>query len=313
MTCFEIANLFDTFKTFWWLPNLSVCQNHLSGSHPQVFHSVDLGGAWEFSVCKFPGCWRCSYRDTSGEPHIRIQTLLWCKLYLAVVTPWTAAHQPSLSVTYLPEFPQTQVRWVSDAIQPSHPLSPLLLLPSVFPSVRVFSNESALRIRWPKYWSFSISPSNEYSGLISFSVDWFDLLAVQGTLKILLQHHSSKASVLQHSAFFMIQLSHSYMTGGKTIALTMWTFVSKMISLLFKTLSRFNTAILPRSKHLLISWLQSLSTFILEPKKMKSDTVCAFFPSICHKVIGPYAMILVFLMLRFKPAFLLCFFTFIRG
>ena len=233
MTCFEIANLFDTFKTFWWLPNLSVCQNHLSGSHPQVFHSVDLGGAWEFSVCKFPGCWRCSYRDTSGEPHIRIQTLLWCKLYLAVVTPWTAAHQPSLSVTYLPEFPQTQVRWVSDAIQPSHPLSPLLLLPSVFPSVRVFSNESALRIRWPKYWSFSISPSNEYSGLISFRIDWSDLPAVQRTLKSLLQHHNLKAPNHGRSVFFMVQLADPHMTTGKITARTIRILVGKVTYLCF--------------------------------------------------------------------------------
>ena len=123
-------------------------------------------------------------------------------------TPWTAAHQPSLSITYLPEFPQTHVHWVSDAIQPSHPLSPVLLLPSVFPSIRVYSNESTLCIRWPKCWSFSISPSNEYSGLISFRMSWFDLLAVQGTLKILLQHLSSKASIIQRSAFFMVQLSH---------------------------------------------------------------------------------------------------------
>ena len=135
---------------------------------------------------------------------------------------------------------------------------PLLLLPLIFPSIRVSSNESVLCIRWPKYWSFSfsISPSNEYSGLISFRMDWLDLLAVQGTLQNLLQHHSSKASVLWCSAFFMVQLSHLYMTIGKTIAFTRWTFVGKVMSLLFNTLSRFVTAFLPRSKHLLISWLQ---------------------------------------------------------
>ena len=142
---------------------------------------------------------------------------------------------------------------------------PLLLLPSIFPSIRVFSNELVLRIRWPTYWSFSlsISPSNEYSELISFRMDWSDLLAVQGTLKSLVQHHSSKASILQHSAFFMVQLSHPYMTTGKIIALTRWTFLGKLMSLLFNMLSRLVIAILPRSKHLLISWLQSPSAVIL--------------------------------------------------
>ena len=148
---------------------------------------------------------------------------------------------------------------------------PLLLLPSIFLSIKVFSSESALCIRWPKYWSisFSISSSNEYSGLLSFRIDWCDL-AVQGTLKSLLQHHSSKASILQHSAFFIVQLSHPYMSTRKTIALTIWTFVGKVMSLLFNTLFRFVIAFLSRSKHLLISWLQSPSSVILEPKKMKS-------------------------------------------
>ena len=151
---------------------------------------------------------------------------------------------------------------------------PLLLLPSIFPSIRVFSNESVLHIRWPKYWSFSfsISPSNEYSGLISFRMDWLDLIAVQGTLKSLLQHHSSKASILWRSAFFMVQFSHPYMTTGKTIALTLWTFVGKVMSLLFNMLPRFLIAFLPRSKHLLISWVQSPSAVILEPKKINSVT-----------------------------------------
>ena len=160
-------------------------------------------------------------------------------------------------------------------MQPSHPLWPLLLPPSIFPNIRVFSNESALRIRWPKYWSFSISISlsNNYSGLISFRMDWLDLLAVQGTLKSLLQHHSSKASILQCSAFFIIQLSHPYMTTRKTIALTRWTFVGKVMSLLFNMLSRLVITFLPRSIHLLILWLQSPSAVILEPKKIKSVTV----------------------------------------
>ena len=149
----------------------------------------------------------------------------------------------------LPELAQTHVHWVGNAIQPPHPLSWPLLLPSIFPSIRVFSNELALRIRWPKYcsFSFSISSSYEYSGLISFRIDWFDLFAVQGTLKSLFQHHSSKASVLQHSAFFTVQLLHSYLTTGKTIALTRWTFVGKVMSLLLNTLSRFVIAFLPRS------------------------------------------------------------------
>ena len=155
-----------------------------------------------------------------------------------------------------------------------------LLMPSIFPSIRVFSNGLVLCIRWPKYWifSFSISPSNEYSGLISFRMDWLDLLAVQGTLKSLLQHHSSKASNLQHSAFFMVQLSYSYMTTGKTIALTRQTFVSKVMSLLFNMLSRLVIAFLPRSKRHLISWLQSPSAVILEPKKIKSHTVSIVSP-----------------------------------
>ena len=199
---------------------------------------------------------------------------------------------PGLPVHHqLPEFTQTHVHWVSDAIQLSHPLSSSS--PSTFnlPSIRVFSNESVLCIRWPKYWSFSfsISPSNEHPGLISFRMDWLDLLTVQGTLKHLLQQNSSTASILQCSAFFMVQLSHSYMTTGKTIALTRWTFVGKVMSLHFSMLS-FIT-FLPRSKCLLISWLQSPSAVILEPKKIKSDTVS---PSICHEVMGPDAMIFIF-------------------
>ena len=179
---------------------------------------------------------------------------------------------------------------------------PLLLPPSIFPSIRVFSNESALHMRWPKYWSFSFSiiPSKEIPGLISFRMDWLDLLAVQGTLKSLLQHHSSKGSILQCSAFFTVQLSYPYMTTGKTITLTRRTFVGKVISLLLNMLSRLVITFLPRSKHLLISWLQSPSAVILEPKKIKSDTVS---PSISHEVMGPDAMIFVFLMLSFKPTF----------
>ena len=200
------------------------------------------------------------------------------------VTPWTAACQASLSMTN----PRSLVKLMSiESVMPSNHLilcCPLLLLPSVIPTIRVFSNESALHIRWPKYWSFSfnISPSNEHSGLIFFRMDWLDLLAVQGTLKSLIQHHNSKASVLQHSAFFIVQLLHPYMTTGKTIALTRWTFVGKVLSLLFSMLSRLVVTFLPRSKCLLISWLQSPSAVILEPKKIKSATVCAVSPSNCR-------------------------------
>ena len=161
-----------------------------------------------------------------------------------------------------------------ESVMPSNHIilcHPLLLLLSIFPNIRVFSNESALRMRWPKYWSFSfsISPPSEHPGLISFRMDWLDLLAVQGTLKSLLQHHSSKASILQYSAFFTVQLSHPYMTTGKTIGLTRWTFVGKVMSLLLNMLSRLVITFLPRSKRLLISWLQSPSAVILEPQKNK--------------------------------------------
>jgi len=219
-------------------------------------------------------------------------------------TPWTTARQASLSFTNSWSF----LRLMSiEAVMPSNHLilcPPLLFLPSVFPSIRVFSNELGLHIRWPKYWSFSfsISSSNEYSVLISFRMDWFGFLAVQGILNSLLQHHSSKASVLQCSAFFMAQLSHPYMknyTTGKTIALTkdlltIRTFVGKVMSLLFNTLSRFATAFLPRSKHLLISWLQPPSAVILEPKKIKSVTVSIVYPCICCEVLGLDAMIFIF-------------------
>ena len=195
----------------------------------------------------------------------------------------------------LPELAQTHVH---QSVMPSnrlilcHPL----LLPSVFPSIRVFSSESVLRIRWPKYWSFSfsISLSNEHPGLISFRMDWLDFLAVQGTLKSFLQHHSSKASVLQRSAFFIVKLSHPYMTIGKTIALIRCTFVDKVISLLFNMLSRLVITFLPRSKHLLISRLQTPSAVILEPQNIKSVTVSIVTPSICHDVMGPDAMIFIF-------------------
>ena len=203
---------------------------------------------------------------------------------------------PGLPVHYqLLEFTQTHVHWVSDAIQPFYPLSSPLFLPSIFPSIRVFSNESVLYIRWPKYWnfSFSISPSNKHPGLIYFRMDWLNLLALlaQGTLKGLLQHHSSKASTLRHLVFLIVPLSHPYMTVGKTIAFTRWTFVGKVMSLLFNMLPRLVITFLPRNKHLLISWLQSPSAVILETPKIKSVIVFNASPSISSEVMGPDAMI----------------------
>ena len=173
---------------------------------------------------------------------------------------------------------------------------PLLLVPSIPPSIRVFSSESTLRMRWPKYWSFSfsISPVNEHPGLISFRMDWLDLFAVQGPLKSLLQHYSSKASIFQCSAFFIFQLPHLYTTTGKTIALTRWTFAGKVMSLLSNMLSRLIITFLPRSKRHLISWLQSPSAVILKPKKIKSDSASTDSLSISHEVMGPDAMILIF-------------------
>ena len=202
-----------------------------------------------------------------------------------------------------------------ELVMPSNHLilcHPLLLLPPIAPCIRVFSSESALRIRWSKYWSFrfNISPSNEYSGLISFRMDWMDLLAVQRTLKSLLQQHSSKPLILQSSAFFIVQLSHPYMTTGKTITLTRQTFVGKVKSLLFNMLSRLVITFLARSKCLSISWLKSPSAVILEPKKVKSVTDSTVSPSICHEVMGPDAMLLVILMLSFKPTLSFSSFTF---
>jgi len=213
--------------------------------------------------------------------------------------------QASLSFTIF----QSLLKLMSiESVMPSNHLilcRPLLFLPSIFHSVSVFSNDLALCIRWPKYWSFSfsISPSNEYSGLISFRIDWLDLLAVQGTLKSLLQHHSSKASVLQCSAFFMVQLSHPYMTTGKT----RWTFVGKVMSLLFNMLSRLVIAFLPRSKRFLISWLQSPSAVILEPQKIKYVTVSTFSTSIYREVMRSVTIILVFWMFDWLNLFVECF------
>ena len=205
-----------------------------------------------------------------------VQSLSRVQLF---ATPWTAACQASLPITNSWSSPKpTSI----ESVMPSSHLILCrpLLLPSIFPSIKVFSNESALLIRWPKYWSFSfnISPTNEHPGLISFRMDWLDLFGVQGTLKSLLQHHGSKASILQCSALFIVQLSHAYMTTGKTIALTRWTIVDKVMSLLFKMLSRLVITFLPRSKHLLISCLQSPSAVILEPLKNKVSHGFPLFP-----------------------------------
>ena len=219
-----------------------------------------------------------------------VQSLSCIQLF---ATPWTAACQASLSITNS----QSLLKLMPiESVMPSNHLircRPLLPLPSVFPRIRVFSSESVLHIRWPKCrsLSFSISPSSEYSGLISFRIDWLDLLAVQGTLKSLLQHHSSNTPILWHSAFFMVQLSHPYMTTGKTVALTRWTFVGKVMSLLFNMMSRLVITVLPRGKHLFISWLRSPSAVILEPPNIKSDTVSTVSPSISHEVMGPDTMI----------------------
>ena len=210
--------------------------------------------------------------------------------------PRIAAHQASLSITNSRSSPKLMS--IELVMPSSHFIlcRPLFLLPPNPPSIKVFSNESTLCIRWPKYWSFSFSiiPSKEIPELISFRMDWWDFLAVQRTLKSLLQHHSSKASILQRSAFFTVQLSHPYMTTGKTIALSSRTFVGKVMSLLLNMLCRLAITFLSRSKRLLISWLQSPSAVILEPPKIKSDTVSTVSPSTSHEMMGPDAMIFIF-------------------
>ena len=242
------------------------------------------------------------------KDHVQFSSVQSLSRVQLFATPWTAARQASLSIINSRSLPKPMS---IESVMPSNHLilyHPLLLLSSIFPSIRVFSNESALHIRWPNYWSFSfnISPSNEHPGLISFRMDWLDLLGVQRTLKSLLWHHSSKAWILQGSGFFIIQLSHPHMTTGKTIALTRQTFIDIVISLLFNMLSRLVITFLPRSKHVLISCVQSPCAMILEPPKVKGATVS---PSICCEVMGPDAMILVFWMLSFKPTFSLCSFT----
>ena len=227
--------------------------------------------------------WQCDGNSNGNDLNtVQFSSVELLSHVRLIVTPWIAAHQASLSIINS----QSPPKPMSESMMPSSHLilcCPLLFLPSIFSSIRVFSNESALSIRWPKYWSFSfnISPSNEHPRLISFRMDWLDLLGVQGTFKSLLQHHSSKASILWCSAFFIVQLSHPYMMTGKTIALTRWTFVDKVMSLLFNLLSRLVITFLPRRKCLLISLLQSASAVILKPRKIKSDiasTVSHLFP-----------------------------------
>jgi len=225
-------------------------------------------------------------------------------------TPWIAACQATLSITNS----QSLLKLMSiESVMPSNHLilcRPLLLLSSIFPSIRAFSNESVLHIRWPEYWSisFNTSPSNEYSG---FPLGWTGWISLQSNGLSRVFSNNLKASVLQHLAFFIVQLSHPYMSTGKTIALTGWTSVGKVMSLLFNILSSLVITFLPRSKHLLISWLQSPSAVIMESKKIKSLTVSIVSPSICHEVMGPDAMIFVFWRLNFKPTFSLSSFTFI--
>ena len=271
--------------------------------------------SWSLKVRRWDDGRRVDWKESSTAinqfhqivPISSVQLLSYVRLF---VTPWIAARQASLSITNS----RSSLRLTSiESVMPSSHLilwRPLLLLPPIPPSIRVFSNESTLPMRWPKSWSFSFSiiPSKEIPGLISFRMDWLDLLAVQGTLKSLLQHHSSKASILWCSAFFPVQLTHPYMTIGKTIALIRRTFVGKVMSLLFNMQSRLVITFLPRSERLLISWLQSPSTVILEPQKTKSDTVS----TVSHEVMGPDAMIFVFWMLSFKPTFSLSSFTFIK-
>ena len=274
---------------------LSVCQ---SDGQAQIQGAESYTQLWG-SSCQVT--WQrqwvwVEYRKNRTSKSIYLSSVQLLSHVRLFVTLWTAAHQASLSITN----PQSLLILMSiESVMPSSHLilcHPLLLLPSLFLRIRVFFNESVLPTRWPKYWSFSfsISPSNEYSGLISFRMDWLDLLAVQGTLKGLLQHHSSKASILWRSAFFIVQLSHPYMTTGKAIVLTSQTIVGKVMSMLFNMLSRLVITLLSRSKHLLISWLQSPSSVILDPNKIKCVTVSTVSPSISHEVMGPNVMIFVF-------------------
>ena len=244
-------------------------------------------------VCRHTWVWiECLYSLLILLLEVQFSSVQLLSRVQLFVIPWTAPRQASLSITNSQSLPKLM------SIESSNYLifcCPLLLLPSIFPSIKFFSNESALHIRWPKYWSFSfnISPSREHSGLISFRMDWLDLLAVQGTLKSILQQHCSKASILWRSAFFKIQLSYPYMTTGKNITLTRWTFVDKVMSLLLNMLSRLVITFLPRSKYFKFMAAVTICSDFGAPK-IKSDTVSIVFPSICHEVMGLDALIFIF-------------------
>ena len=269
----------------------------LQSSFSPAKTSKDLSPSYLLHLFNLPPSWlKTLVKNTSKKPDRFFSSVSSVTQSCPTLCNPMDCSMPDFPIHHkLPEFAQTHAHWVGDAIQPSILCCPLLP-PSIFASISVFFNESALCIRWPKYWSFSfsISPFNEYSGLISFRI-CVDLLVVQGTLKSL-QPHSSKASILRCSTSFMVQLSHPYMTTGKTIVLTRWTFVGKVMCLLFNMLSRYVIAFLPRSKRLLIPWLQSPSAVILESPKIKSVTVSTVSPSICYEVVGLDAMILVFWM-----------------
>ena len=262
-------------------------------------------------LCQYPSCdivprfYKMLWWGKLGKLNLQFSSVQSLSRVQLFPTPWIAACQDSLSISN--SWSSLKLMSSKSVMQSRYLIHchPLLFLPPILPNIRDFTNESTFPKRRPKYWSFSfsISPTKEHPGLISFRMDWLDLLAVQGTLKNLLQHHSSKVSILQHSAFFIAQLSHPYMTTGKTVALTRWTLVSKVMSLLLNMLSRLVITFLPRSKCLLISWLQSPSAMILEPPKIKSDTVSTVSPSISHEVMGPDAVIFVFWMLIFKSTF----------
>ena len=272
------------------------------------------GGTWWAAISGVAQCQTPLKRLSSSSSSSRDSVQFSRSVMSDSLRPHESQHVPGLPVHHqLLEFTQTHVHRVDDAIQPSHPLSSPSPPAFNFPSIRVFSSESALHMRWPKYWSFSfsISPLNTQDWSPLGWIGWISLQSKELS-RVFSQHHDSKASILLRSAFFTVQLSCPYMTTGKTIVLTRWTFVGKVMALLFNMLSRLVITFLPRSKRLLISWLQSPSAVILEPKKMKSDTVSTVSPFICHEVMGPDAMILVFWMLSFKPTFSLSSFTFVK-